>query len=505
MIEPKLKTEIRRLYFAEHWKIGTIAAELSIHHDTVRRAINIDRFVRRGVVRPSQLDPYKDFIQQTLEQYPRLRATRVHEMVKARGYPGTVVQVRRYVRQVRPASRAEAFLALETLPGEQGQVDWGSFGRIQIGHASRSLSCFVMVLSWSRAMYARFTLDQRMESFLQSHVQAFEALGGVPRTLLYDNLKSVVLERHGEHVRYHDRLLELAGHYHFAPKPCAPYRANEKGKVERAIRYLRHSFFAARPFHSLDDLNAQLWTWIAEVAHQRVAPGHPDRRAVATVFRDEQEKLLPLPEHPFETSLVKPLRSGKRPYLRFDLNDYSIPVAYVRKPLVLVASETEVRVSTPEGEIVAHHPRTYDRGQRIEEPAHLAALVAEKKRARELRGRAKLTDACPRAGEVLEALALRGEPLRPATARLNRLLNRYGREAFADAVGEALERGSPHPSSIEHLLEQARRTQGMPPPVEVELPDDPRVRNVTVRHHSLRDYDGLGRDDEEEDDDDDLG
>lgn len=160
MIEPQLRTEIRRLFFAEHWKVGTIASELCLHHDTVRRAINANQFARRGVVRPSRLDPYKAFIQRTLEKYPRLRATRLHEMVKARGYSGSVGQVRRYVRTVRPAARAEAFLALETLPGEQGQVDWGSFGRIQIGHASRSLSCFVMVLSWSRAMYARFTHAQ---------------------------------------------------------------------------------------------------------------------------------------------------------------------------------------------------------------------------------------------------------------------------------------------------------------------------------------------------------
>ena len=94
-------------------------------------------------------------------------------------------------------------------------------------------------------MYARFALDQTLESFLRGHVHAFEALG-VPRHILYDNLKSVVLERQGDHVRFHPTLLDFAGHYHFAPKPCAPYRGNEKGKVERTIQYLRHAFFAAR-------------------------------------------------------------------------------------------------------------------------------------------------------------------------------------------------------------------------------------------------------------------
>ena len=492
MIDVKLRAEIRRLFFAEHWKVGTIARQLDVHHETVRRAINADSFVRRGSVRPSLLDPYKPFIADVLDKHPRLRATRIHDMLVGRGFTGSVTQLRRYVRLVRPEHQAEAFLALRTLPGEQGQVDWGSFGRIQVGHASRSLSCFVIVLSWSRAMYARFTLDQKLESFMHCHALAFEALGGAPRTLLYDNLKSVVLDRHGEHVQYHPRLLELAGHYHFAPKPCAPYRGNEKGKVERAIQYLRHSFFAARRFRGVEDLNAQLLAWVERVAHARPAPGDPERRSVAALLDEERDRLLPLPAHRFEANLVKPVRTGKQPYVRFDLNDYSVPDALVRKPLVLVASADEVRVTTKDGAVVARHPRSYDRGQRIEDAKHLDALAAKKRRARELRGRDRLTDACPRAGEILEALCLRGEPLRPVTARLNRLLNRYGEDELTAAIDIVLERGSPHPSSVAHVLDQRARARGMKPAIDVVLPDDPRVRDLDVRPHQLSAYDELG-------------
>ena len=191
MISPEQRAEIRRLYYAEHWRIGTTATTLGVHHDTVRQAIETERFIRPGAqIRPSALDPYKPFLLATLEQYPRLRATRLHEMLRVRGYPGSAVQVRRWVRTVRPAARAEAYLRLETLPGEQGQVDWGNFGAFPIGRARRELSCFVLVLSWSRAVYARFALDQTLESFLRGHVEAFRALQGVPRTLLYDNLKA---------------------------------------------------------------------------------------------------------------------------------------------------------------------------------------------------------------------------------------------------------------------------------------------------------------------------
>jgi transposase len=137
MIPPELYAQIRRLFYAEHWRLNTIAAQLGVHHDTVRRVVESERFLHTGTqVRPSALDPYKGFLRATLEQYPRLRATRLWAMVRERGYPGSVIQVQRYVRTVRPA-RAEAYLRLETMPGEQAQVDWGNFGPIRVGSTTR--------------------------------------------------------------------------------------------------------------------------------------------------------------------------------------------------------------------------------------------------------------------------------------------------------------------------------------------------------------------------------
>jgi transposase len=248
----------------------------------------------------------------TLAQYPRLRATGLHAMVQARGYSGSAVQVRRAVRHLRPARSRVAYLRLATLPGEVALIDWGHFGHLRIGRGTRPLSAFVLVLGYSRAIHAVFTLDQSLESFLRGHVEAFAVQGGCARTLMYDNLKSAVLDRLGSAVPFHPRLLELAGHYHFAPRPCAPFRANEKGKVEHQIQYLRHAFFAARPFRDVDDLNAQFQDWRDTVAHQR---RHPDRRdeTVAQVLAEEQRVLLPIPAHPFETTLVRPVRAGKQP------------------------------------------------------------------------------------------------------------------------------------------------------------------------------------------------
>jgi transposase len=490
MIPPELHAQIRRLFYAEHWRLNTIADQLGLHHDTVRRAVESERFLRYGPqIRPSALDPYKAFIIATLEQYPRLRATRLWAMVRERGYPGSPIQVSRYVRTVRPAARAEAYLRLDTLPGEQGQVDWGHFGPIRVGSATRQLSCFALVLSWSRACYARFALDQTLESFLRGHVEAFAALQGIPRTILYDNLKSVVLERIGDHIRFHPRVLELAGHYHYGPQPCAVARGNEKGRVERFLGYLRHSFFAARAFRSVDDLNAQLARWIAEVAHARLVPGRRDQ-SVAEALAAEQPRLLPLPEHPFACQLLRAVSSGKTPYIRFDGNDYSIPHTLVRRPLTLVASEHHVRLLDGTSE-VAQHTRSYDRGQRIEADGHLAGLVAAKRRAHDLRGRDRLRASCPQADAFLDALALRGEPLASQTTRLLRLLDQVGAGALDSALSDALTRGALSAASVAHILDQRRRARRLPPLVDLVLPADPRVRDLRVTPHALSAYDTL--------------
>jgi len=497
VIASEIAARIRRLFFAEHWKVGTISAELGAHPDAVRRVIQSDRF-NPSPARPvpsSILDPYKVFIEETLRLHPRLRATRLFEMLKGRGYPGSCVQLRRYVARVRPTTRAEAYLRLRTLPGEQGQVDWGHFGKIKIGHAERVLNCFVMVLSWSRALFARFFLDQTTESFLLGHVLAFDYFGGVPRTLLYDNLKSAVVERQGDHIRYGESLLDFCGHYHFAPHPCAPARGNEKGKVERAIQYLRHAFFAARRFSSLEDLNRQLAAWIETIANQRTVPTDPERRLVKDALAQERPRLLPLPQHPYPCDRVLPISSGKTPYIRFDLNDYSIPDDQAEKPLILIASDSEVRIVNSVGHVYARHVRSYDRGQIIEDPAHIAALVDKKRHAHQLRGRDRLRSSCKHADAFIDALAHRNEPLGTHTRRLLQLLDSYGADLLDAALAVALDNESISAASVAYQLDQQARTAKRPPrAATVELRDE-RLKHLRVVPHDLGAYDRLTKKD----------
>lgn len=499
MITPEQHAEIRRLYYGEHWKVGTIATALGAHHDTVRAAIADTQAVRRGTCRPTALDPYLPFVRDTLVQYPRLRATRLYEMVRPRGYTGSVVQLRRIVRTLRPQAVPTVYRRLTTLAGEEAQVDWGAFGTLRIGHGTRPLSGFVMVLSYSRAIDALFTLDQTLESFLRGHVAAFQTAGGIARTVVYDNLKTAVLERQGSAIRFHPRLLELAGHYHFAPRPCTPGRGNEKGKIERQIQYLRHAFFAARTFRDVDDLNAQFRRWRDEVAHQRPHPEQPDH-TVAQVLAQEQPRLLPLPAHPFATDVVRAVVSGKTPYVRFDRNDYSIPHRHVRQPLTLLASATTVRLVAGT-DVIASHARSYDTAQTIDDLAHLEGLLAATRQANPQTARDRLRLAVPLTAALFERLAVRGESLRAHTGRLLALLDDYGPQELAAAVTLALARDALGAGAIAHILETRRRHRGHQPPVPLALPDHPGVRDLDVTPHRLETYDALSRPDPDDDPD----
>jgi transposase len=497
MIPPEMIAQIRHLFFAEHWKIGTIATQLELHHDTVRAALETDRFNRpRREQASRKTDPYLDFIRQTLAQYPRLRSSRIFQMIRARGYEGGRSQLRRLVARLRPVVH-EPFLQLRTFAGEQGQADWAHFGEVRVGQARRRLSCFVMTLSYSRALALSFFFDQSLESFLSAHVDAFQQFHGCPRVILYDNMRSVVLERRGDQVQFHPRLLELAAHYHFAPHPCAPARGNQKGRVERVIRFIRDSFFAARPFTTLEDFNRQAVLWRDEIAHQRPWP-QDDSQTVDQVFREEQPRLLPLPAHPLETDRLVSVHSEKSIYVRFDLNQYSIPPTAVGRLLTLVVSPSRIRILDGSVEI-AGHTRSWDRHQVIEEPAHRQALLEEKRRALGSSPSGRLRLAVPESETLLEEAFRRGEPTGRSTTQLLLLLDDYGAEELRSAIQLALERATPRVSSVAYILDQRRRSHRLRSLRPVELHRRPDLADLHVQPHSSDTYDELSESDPEHD------
>ncbi len=499
MLDAEALSEIRRLYYAEHWKIGTLAAQLGVHPDAIRRALN--RPSGPPPPRTPRLritDPYLPLLRETLERYPRLCSTVLYRMLRERGFAGSVVQVRRVVRKLRP-NRREVFTRLQALPGEAGQVDWADFGKVTLGRAERRLSAFVLTLSYSRMMYVEFFFDQSLASFLRGHVHAFEHFGGVPRIVQTDNLRSVVLERRGHQIRFHPRYLELAGHYCFQARPCHVARGNEKGHVERSIRYLRDSFFAAQGFTTLEALNASVGRWAAEVAGPRPWPDDKARCCAEVFDSEEKPRLLALPHNPLDTSQRTSVRSAKTLWVRFDRNDYSIPPAAAGKELVLVAEGDQVRIFDGLQEI-ARHPRSYRQAEQITDPAHVAELLKIKGAARGSAAASPLRRAVPEVERFLDAAFPRHRNTPRLTDRLSRLLALYGADLLRTALQEALQRSTPTLASVEFLIEKYRRDQNRQPPLTVDLADRPDLANLHVQPHPLSGYDQLAATDPEDDD-----
>jgi hypothetical protein len=372
-------------------------------------------------------------------------------------------------------------------PGEQAQVDWAHFGHVMVGRAKRALSCFVMTLSYSRALYLEFFFDQTMENFLRGHVHAFESWPGQPRVILYDNLKSAVLERRGSQILFHPRLIELSAHYHFAPRPCQVRAGNQKGRVERAIRYVRDSFWAGRAFTTLAECNRQALLWRDQVAHLRRWPGG-DHRLVAEVFAEEQSRLLPAALHPFPTDRIEAVRSHKTIYVRFDLNDYSIPPEAVGRQLTLVASDVGVRILDGSSEI-ARHARTYDRHQFVLDPVHQEAVLKLKRKAIHYTPAGRLEQAMPESKAFLDEAFALGESAGAQTSQLMKLLEQYGAVALRRAIVEALQRNTPRASSVAFLLRRQPRST----PLALDLSHHPQAQLPDIRPHALETYDELAR------------
>jgi transposase len=486
-ISKEQEAQILRYHYVEKWRVGTIARQLGIHHDTVDRVLSQAGMPKvERTARPSMIDPYLAFVAATLSQFPTLTGARLYEMVRERGYPGGPDHFRHQLACYRPRRLPEAFLRLKTLPGEQGQVDWGHFGRLIIGQAEHALMAFVMVLSYSRRIFLRFFLGARMENFLRGHEAAFNAWNGLPRVMLYDNLKSAVLERRGDAIRFHPTLLELAAHYRFEPRPVAVARGNEKGRVERAIRYVRDRFWAARQWRDLDDLNAQAEAWCNGWAMDRPCP---EDRSLSVRQAFEQESLLPLPDNPYPTDERVEVHIGKTPYARFERNDYSVPHTHVQRTLTLSASPTEVRIFDA-GEQIACHRRCYDKGRQIEQPEHIEALVQAKRQARHHRGQDRLAQAAPASRELLIQAAERGDNLGTLTAALLRLLEDYGAAPLQAAITESLAQGVPHPNGVRIALQRQREAEHRPPPLGIRISDE-RAKALVVHPHDLHGYDQL--------------
>lgn len=484
MISAELEADIRRLFFAEHWKVGTIVTQLGVHPDVVERAIgSLGPAPINRPPPPSLLDPFKPFIAETLERYPRLRATRLNDMIVERGYTGSQRTVTRYVGEVRPAPKSEVFLRNVPLPGEQAQVDWGHLGTLRVQGGERALWVFVMTLAYSRAIFAELVLDLSVHSLRRSLLRAIVFFGGVTRQWLFDNPKTVVLERQGDLVRYHPDLLALTATLHVQPRLCGVRKPHHKGGVERAVRYLKERHFAARLIHSLDHGNAELRRFLDEIAMRRRHPVQ-QARTVAEVLEDERAHLLVLPSALPSADQVTPVPVDKTATVRFDCNRYSVPPEHARTTLTLVASDSEVRFLDGE-RVVAAHPRCWGKRQDVDDPAHRRAVLETKPAARDGSGRRRLLAAAPRMQALLEHWLHEGRNMGSLVARTLKLLDLYGERTFVQALDSLLERGSHDLGALAILCDQVQRPER--PSLPLVLGDHVPDRDVVP--HDLGGYD----------------
>ncbi len=487
-VPPEIEAEIRRLVLRDGWKIETTARRFGVHHDVVRRVIRPSGPSPTPPVTKSILEPFKPYIVERLEKYPELTSSRLLLELRERGYTQGIAQLRRYVAQVRGPRKRKVYLRVEVEPGDQAQVDWGSFGYLRIGSTQRPLSVFVMVLSWSRALYLDFFLDQRMETFCLAHQRAFEFFGGVTKKILYDNLKSVVLHHVGSTVQFNPTFLAFAGHYLFEPT-AAPVRYPEaKGRAEAIIKYIRHAFFYGRSFGSLEDLRAQAARWRDEVANLRLHATTRERPADRLLI--ERPRLRSLPEHRPDTDLVVPVIVSKEARVRLDTNTYSVPHRFVGKNVFLRADDQLVRVIS-DGVEIARHARCWDRRRAIEDPAHLEKLLEQRPSGRPPKRRDRIANLSPESRVYLQHIARRRINLDNEVRKLVRLVEHYGEADVAEGIASALAARTFGANYVRALIDQARFARGLGEPPEPIVTGNPTADALDIEPHPLETYDAL--------------
>jgi transposase len=483
------EADIARLFHVEHWKVGTIATQLGIHEDVVRRVIAEKGHVSTLVAPQFSplIAPYQGLIQETLGRYPHLCASRLFDMIVDRGYSGSMRTLRRYVMEVRPKKSREAFLRLNPLVGEQSQIDWAHVGHVPMpGGGTRPLWLFILVLSYSRAMWGEFCFDMTVHSLLRSLVRAAQFFGGVTRQWLFDNPKIVVLERHGNAARFHPLLLKLSSDFCVQPRLCGPYRGNEKGRVERKIRFLRDRFLAGRHVHSIEQGNRDLLEFIERIAHRQA---HPDcrERTIADSLLEEQQHLLAIPNPLPCTDLVIPVAVDKTAFIRFETNLYSVPPDFVEQTLTLTVDDHTVRILSG-AEVVALHARSFGRRQKLEDPKHRAEIIRRKQTVAPSMKRDHLRAVCPDIETLVERWVIAGRNVGSMSVLTYRLLDLYGIDIFTQAIAEAISRGTHDPGAIGVLCEKFRQSTEKPVPIEVPLGEH--IPDREVIPHDMGGYDG---------------
>jgi transposase len=362
-VNEDLRHEIIRRFHTGQSQRG-IARDLALGRARVARILAEHEQAREGsqpasslprppVQRASLLDDYHAVMGELLARYPHITAVRMFEELQSRGFRGKYSIVRDHLRTLRPQPTRPLVQRFETGPGQQAQMDYGQYDLDFVLDGRRRVYLFSYILAWSRRQYLCFTENQDFATTIRHHVRAFEYLGGVAATCLYDNMKVVVARYEDDQPIYNTRFLAFATHYGYRPVACRPRRPETKGKVERPFWYVETNLLNARTFQSLEHLNDCTRRWLAEVADVRVH--RQTNRRPLDLHAEEQPHLLPLPANPYDVAEVIYRSVDAEGFVTYRQNQYSVPWRCVGQVLPLRVTEEELIVYGLDLEELARH------------------------------------------------------------------------------------------------------------------------------------------------------
>jgi transposase len=476
--------EIHRLYHEQLSK-QRIADTLHLDPKTVTKFLIDPEPKRLPITRPSKLNPFKEEINKLLEIYPKASSAVILQRIAPLGFDGRMTILKDYLRTLRGhVKNKQAFIRFESLPGEQCQVDWGHFGSITYGDTKRKLYCLAVLECHSRLLYLEFTHSQRQETLHRCLLNAFRFFNGTTKELVTDNMLTAVTERVGPIIRFNEAFLDFLRPFAIVPRACNPRSPHEKGKVEKGvIHYIRHNFWPLRSFTDLFDLQAQANHWRDIVANVRIH-GTTGQRPIE---RFQAQALRPLPEFLPDCRDTVSAKVYSDFSIRFDANIYTVPPWAIGKQVIVKADLRTLTVYLKD-KVIATHPRSYKRKERVELPAHKEAALRQKRRL----WKSDLVQAFISLGEeakaYLEHLSDTHESLKKNLEKLLALKDEYGPYALIEAIKKASMHHAFGAHYIENILYQEMTPKTQHPPVRLK---QEKLNRIRLDEPSLAEYDAF--------------
>lgn len=493
--------QIRRAFFVEGQSIREIHRRLKVARKTIRKAIAepTPKPYHLEQPRPAPvLGPYRERISELLEESKKLprkqryTSRTICRIIRDEGYQGSEGTVHNYISRQRKERqrRKDAFLPLEFDAGQDAQVDWGE-ATVKLAGKTKIVQFFSLRLNHSKARFVMAFPFQKQEAFLEGHIEAFHFVGGVPRRITYDNLKTAVYKiLEGKKRQEQQAFKAFRSYYLCASRYCTPTKAHEKGGVENDIGYAQRNFFSPIPeVASYQELNAVLRQACLQDAQRRT---RGQKKLVAELWEEEKANLLPLPSRDYAACATRVVKPNGYLQVVYETNRYSVPYEYRDRQLVLRAFPFRIEVLSLD-DIVAVHQRCFEREQDILDPLHYLPLLVQRpgafEHAKPLRQwRQRWPESYDRLLQRLQEARPEGQGVKEFLEVL-KLHQEHPGEQVEQAVKTALELGAGHLDGVRLCLRQLNEPE--PPTGALDLNFNPELEKIGVQPLDLGQYDRL--------------